>query len=292
MVEVAKGGKSTEQLPMILKFPRLNRYKYKQCFPLKFSILGLGDILAPGLLISFCHAFDLLALGKRFYYYVACVAYGVGMVITFLALHLMHIAQPALLYLVPCTVVAVVVLAWYKGHLYAMWNGVRLESVPVKPAKQPAVSSQTRAPEERPFREPSPEDSETELIPDRPTENTSESNKKSRKGRKESGQSDDKGDNAPKAEVPSPGVDGTSPTDAVFACAGDDVLAEVKPRTTSPETLPIDSLDPDAAVTVRKRISHTSALSWEEQLSHFILGQGGSSSARAETAPAVSPFPA
>ncbi|CAN8013343.1 unnamed protein product, partial [Ixodes persulcatus] len=166
----------------------------------------------------------------------------------------------------------------------------QLESVPVKPAKQPAVSSQNRAPEERPFRDPSPEGSETELIPDRPTENTSES--KSRKGRKESGQSDDKGDNAPKAVVPPPGAAGTSPTDADVACAGDDVLAEVKLRTTSPETLFMDSLDPDATVTLRKRISHTSELSWEEQLSHFIQGQGGSSSVRAEMPPAVSPFPA
>ncbi|KAL1427052.1 hypothetical protein MTO96_017795 [Rhipicephalus appendiculatus] len=86
---------------------------------------GHGDA-AHGLLLSYCHAFDLLALGKRFYFYIASASYGLGMVATFAALELMHNAQPALLYLVPFTIIPTVTTAWYKGHLFAIWNGVKL----------------------------------------------------------------------------------------------------------------------------------------------------------------------
>ncbi|KAH7959284.1 hypothetical protein HPB49_009916 [Dermacentor silvarum] len=48
MVEVAKGGNVMETLPMVIKFPRFMRGPYRKCFLLKYSILGLGDILAPG----------------------------------------------------------------------------------------------------------------------------------------------------------------------------------------------------------------------------------------------------
>nr|XP_054923448.1 signal peptide peptidase-like 2C [Dermacentor andersoni] len=78
------------------------------------------------MLISYCHTFDLFALGRRFYFYIGCFSYGMGMVTTFLALELMHNAQPALLYLVPFTIIPTVTTAWYKGHLFAIWNGVKL----------------------------------------------------------------------------------------------------------------------------------------------------------------------
>ncbi|KAH7959287.1 hypothetical protein HPB49_009919 [Dermacentor silvarum] len=48
MVEVAKGSGVKEVLPMVIKFPRIYRSIYSKCFQMKFSILGLGDILAPG----------------------------------------------------------------------------------------------------------------------------------------------------------------------------------------------------------------------------------------------------
>ena len=59
MVEVATGGDSGEQLPMVLKVPHLGSNPLKVCF-LPFSMLGFGDILVPGLLLSYCHSFDLL----------------------------------------------------------------------------------------------------------------------------------------------------------------------------------------------------------------------------------------
>ncbi len=50
MVTVAKGIDA----PVLLKFP----YDYTNPSLPKFSILGLGDIVLPGLLIAFCMRFD------------------------------------------------------------------------------------------------------------------------------------------------------------------------------------------------------------------------------------------
>jgi hypothetical protein len=59
MVEVATGGDSGEQLPMVLKVPHLGSNPLKVCW-MPYSMLGFGDILVPGLLLSYCHSFDLL----------------------------------------------------------------------------------------------------------------------------------------------------------------------------------------------------------------------------------------
>ncbi len=51
MVEVATGGDSGEQLPMVLKVPHLGSNPLKVCW-MPFSMLGFGDILVPG---AGCH---------------------------------------------------------------------------------------------------------------------------------------------------------------------------------------------------------------------------------------------
>ena len=60
MVEVATGHSSDEQLPMVLKVPHLSRDPGRVCFVHTYSLLGFGDILVPGLLLSFAHSYDLL----------------------------------------------------------------------------------------------------------------------------------------------------------------------------------------------------------------------------------------
>ena len=57
MVEVATGGDTGEQLPMVLKVPHMNKDPLYACW-VPFSLLGFGDILVPGLLMSYCCAFD------------------------------------------------------------------------------------------------------------------------------------------------------------------------------------------------------------------------------------------
>lgn len=50
-------------------------------------------------------------------------AYGLGLLVTFAGLYLMAIAQPALLYLVPFTLIPVFVLGLTRRELKILWNG-------------------------------------------------------------------------------------------------------------------------------------------------------------------------
>lgn len=50
--------------------------------------------------------------------------YGLGLIITFLALTLMNMAQPALIYLVPSTLAPICLIALFRGEFLKMWNGV------------------------------------------------------------------------------------------------------------------------------------------------------------------------
>ena len=60
MVEVATGGDTGEQLPMVLKVPHLSStIEFARACGVPYSMLGFGDILVPGLLLSYCHSFDL-----------------------------------------------------------------------------------------------------------------------------------------------------------------------------------------------------------------------------------------
>ena len=123
MVEVATGGSTDEQLPMVLKVPHFNSHPLLCCFE-SYSMLGFGDILVPGLLVSYCHGFDLQkGTGVWTYWMLANFCYMVGMVVTFISLFVMHSAQPALLYLVPFTLIPLYILALIKGDFYALWHG-------------------------------------------------------------------------------------------------------------------------------------------------------------------------
>ena len=57
-------------------------------------------------------------------------AYLVGLLLTGVALYLMKSGQPALLYLVPCTVLTTVVMAACNGELGAMWRGHEVGCTP------------------------------------------------------------------------------------------------------------------------------------------------------------------
>ncbi|XP_046300175.1 signal peptide peptidase-like 2B isoform X4 [Marmota monax] len=125
MVEVATGPSDSatrEKLPMVLKVPRLNASPLALC-DRPFSLLGFGDILVPGLLVAYCHRFDIQAQSSRVYFVACTVAYGIGLLVTFVALALMQRGQPALLYLVPCTLVTSCLVALWRRELGAFWTG-------------------------------------------------------------------------------------------------------------------------------------------------------------------------
>ena len=58
----------------------------------------------------------------------AVAAYVVGLLLTGVALYVMKSGQPALLYLVPCTLLTTMVRAAWNGELGFMWRGHEVAS--------------------------------------------------------------------------------------------------------------------------------------------------------------------
>jgi len=144
-----KGG---EPLPMLFAIPRIGDYQGGS------SMLGLGDIVLPGLLLSFASRFDeakrLMGLvsggsgrvrnggggvspnksswnfccgcGQGGYFGPVVVAYAVGLAMANAAVYLMQMGQPALLYLVPCCLGTFVFMARRNGELNDIWDNPRV----------------------------------------------------------------------------------------------------------------------------------------------------------------------
>ena len=138
MVKVATGGssKTNEKLPMVFQVPRLTRDVLSAC-PLPYSLLGFGDIIIPGLLISHNHYFDLRVNSGRLYFIVTSIGYAVGLIITFVALALMETGQPALLYLVPCTLLPTYIIGCIRGEVKKLWSGISQKSENENPTNAP-----------------------------------------------------------------------------------------------------------------------------------------------------------
>jgi signal peptide peptidase-like 2B len=134
-------------LPMLLTMPRFFDYQGGS------SLLGLGDIVLPGLLLSFAARFDaakclLGVMGggsgsmsnhcpeQRFfgrgcrvcangYFTPLVIAYAVGLLMANTAVYMMQMGQPALLYLVPCCLGTLGYIGWRRQELHELWNGPR-----------------------------------------------------------------------------------------------------------------------------------------------------------------------
>jgi len=118
MVSVATGGGTGESVPMLIRIPQFGD-------PLGGDrMLGFGDIALPGLLVSFLRRHDILSHKKigEGYFLPSLVGYFVGLCATIVALTVMKMGQPALLYLVPCTLGLTVLLSLCRGELMLLWD--------------------------------------------------------------------------------------------------------------------------------------------------------------------------
>ncbi|XP_077020163.1 LOW QUALITY PROTEIN: signal peptide peptidase-like 2C [Tamandua tetradactyla] len=125
MVEVASGpanSSSLERLPMVLKVPRMSFSALTLCDQ-PFSILGFGDLVVPGFLVAYCRRFDIQVHSRQVYFVACTVAYAVGLVVTFVAMIIMQMGQPALLYLVSCTLLTSLAVAACRQELTLFWTG-------------------------------------------------------------------------------------------------------------------------------------------------------------------------
>jgi len=105
------------------------------------AMLGLGDIVIPGIFIALLLRFD-LSLGekRRTYFYSGFVAYFIGLIVTMAVMVVFKHAQPALLYLVPSCLGIPTAVAAYKGELKLMFayndQEVTIEEAEVKGEKK------------------------------------------------------------------------------------------------------------------------------------------------------------
>ncbi len=89
-----------------------------------FSLLGLGDLLIPGLSVNYAILFD-IAMGHRVkvYFIANIIAYAVGLLFAFVGLIFMNTAQPALLYLCPTHLIATYLVALCRKQVRGLWSG-------------------------------------------------------------------------------------------------------------------------------------------------------------------------
>lgn len=86
-----------------------------------FGILGVGDVILPGIFIAFVKRFDCsLNREQNVYFVVSMVAYVVGLLSTFICATVYDHSQPGLLYLVPACILAPLALAFCKRDLRAL----------------------------------------------------------------------------------------------------------------------------------------------------------------------------
>jgi minor histocompatibility antigen H13 len=120
MITVAKNL----DIPIKIVFPYLNAEG-----DFKTSMVGLGDLVIPGIFVSLCLKFDFdqsfakhhvvksFSEIKLNYFNLAFVGYIYGIIETFLAMFIFEHPQPALLFLVPMCTLPVLVRAMIKGEL-------------------------------------------------------------------------------------------------------------------------------------------------------------------------------
>lgn len=120
MVTVA----TTFDAPIKILFPRdVFAEKYS------FALLGLGDIVIPGICIALCLRYDYFRAGSpenyKFpapYFRNSLIGYILGLSVTIGVMHTFKAAQPALLYLSPAGILAPLLTAVFLGDLKELFD--------------------------------------------------------------------------------------------------------------------------------------------------------------------------
>lgn len=117
--------------PIKLLWPRdIIEFLFTQTEGSRFTMLGLGDIVIPGIFVALCLRFDRHMSWKRNpvgqfrstnfskpYFTANLIAYILGLGLTMAVMHFFKAAQPALLYLSPACILSVLITAVVRGEL-------------------------------------------------------------------------------------------------------------------------------------------------------------------------------
>jgi len=112
MVSVAKNFDA----PIKLLFPKHYPPQEKQ-----FSMLGLGDIVIPGIFVALCLRYDVRQGKNTSIFEYALGGYVLGLGVTVLVMHVFEAAQPALLYIVPACLATSAAGAMQKKKFADLW---------------------------------------------------------------------------------------------------------------------------------------------------------------------------
>jgi minor histocompatibility antigen H13 len=112
MVSVAKNFDA----PIKLLFPKHYPPQEKQ-----FSMLGLGDIVIPGIFVALCCRYDARQGKDTSIFQYALGGYILGLGTTVFVMHVFQAAQPALLYIVPACIATSAAGAMAKGKFADLW---------------------------------------------------------------------------------------------------------------------------------------------------------------------------
>ena len=144
MVSVAKNIEG----PVKLMFPKLqdaidqikrekpDEYAGKAYDPREFNMIGLGDIVIPGVYVALMLRFDIYLFKKAKkdisnfeisfknmkYFFITFTFYNLGIIITLCSMYFFNHAQPALLYLVPCTLLSSTLTSFQTKEFNELWK--------------------------------------------------------------------------------------------------------------------------------------------------------------------------
>jgi len=124
MVTVAKSFDA----PIKLVFPK-NLFAET----LQFSMLGLGDIVIPGVFVALLLRYDIkMNHQNKIYFIVTYISYFFGLTFTIFIMHTFRAAQPALLYLVPACLGSSFLLALLRGDVSSLLSYTEENALLVK----------------------------------------------------------------------------------------------------------------------------------------------------------------
>lgn len=99
-------------------------------------MIGLGDIVIPGVYVALMLRFDIYLFKKAKkdisnfeisfknmkYFFITFIFYNLGIIITLCSMYFFNHAQPALLYLVPCTLLSSTLTSFQTKEFNELWK--------------------------------------------------------------------------------------------------------------------------------------------------------------------------
>ena len=124
------------QIPIKIEFPILfSNNPIKNCM-----LLGLGDILLPGMVIKYCRRFDILKkrmdkkkIGLRKkkskigFYFFNLILYFISVALAMIMMFVFNHGQPVLFYISPIFIIGLMGKAYNDGCFGIFWNGVKIK---------------------------------------------------------------------------------------------------------------------------------------------------------------------